>query len=429
MVQPLLRFSYESLSTHVAESLIVASPTLVEIIQTSVAKKYSSYTALPGFADALPTSYTQDYFVKEIHNDTQQFIFKHFVINHLLQELHKHKIIFANWPRLVKVVTDPIEQTLAYSFKLSRAPSVELKEWRHFIFKSPRRKNYKDLDKQVMAFLKSETDLFKQQNHTQVESGDWVNFFVTLVDDKHTPLFPAVSHSYWLHVTTDSIKSDLQCLFLNKELSTPFITASLPFSTLVDTSLQDPCYFKLSIRNIVKGKHLSVDYFKSTFKLKSKADVHRKLIEVFSYRNDISQRKAIIEELFHLLFTKHRFEAPKHVITRKKELIVNTLKKQPDYHVYRGHRDFTKYIETLAEKLLKEEIIIDTIAYTENLSINAHDIEQYLYLFNNERLKEFIYFKPIIDNIEEIDAPIHESILMQAVLREKTLNHVIHILS
>ena len=133
--------------------------------------------------------------------------------------------------------------------------------------------------------------------------------------------------------------------------------------------------------------------------------------------------------MFHLLFTKHRFEVPKHIITRKKELLIQSLKTKPDYHVYKGHKDFSRYIQVLAEKMLKEEIMIDNIAAAENITVTRPDIAYYLHLFNNERLKEFIYFKPLIDNIEETDTPLHESILVQAARREKTLNHIIHTLS
>jgi len=180
---------------------------------------------------------------------------------------------------------------------------------------------------------------------------------------------------------------------------------------------------------IAKGKHLSVEALKSNFKLKSKASIHKKLIEVFSYRNDLSQRRSIIEEIFHLFFSRHRFEVPKHTVLRRQEEILFSLKKQPDYQVYRMRKDFIHYVELLAEKQLKEEILIDQIAYQEDIVITDEDVSNYLSLFNHERLKEFVYFRPNIGQLEETTTPVHVGILEQAVLREKTLNYVIHTLT
>jgi FKBP-type peptidyl-prolyl cis-trans isomerase (trigger factor) len=158
-------------------------------------------------------------------------------------------------------------------------------------------------------------------------------------------------------------------------------------------------------------------------------DIHNKLIEVFSYRNDISQRRSIIEEVFHLFFSKHRFEIPKHLTIRKQESLLEMLKKQPDYQVYKSQKDFYNKVATLAEKLLKEEILIDQIAYKENLKTSGKDIKHYLTMFNNSRLREFVYFKPAFEPLEETDLPLSEGYLRQSVLREKTLNHIIFTLT
>ena len=151
-------------------------------------------------------------------------------------------------------------------------------------------------------------------------------------------------------------------------------------------------------------------------------------MEVFSYRNDISQRKAIIEELFHLFLTKHRFEIPKHLILRRQEDLITTLAKQPDYQVYRSQKNFLSYIELLAEKQIKEEILIDQIAQKENIILDAKDVSGYLHFFNNKKLKEFIYFKPL-ETLDEQARPINIYLLNQAAHREKTLNFIIHILT
>ena len=152
-------------------------------------------------------------------------------------------------------------------------------------------------------------------------------------------------------------------------------------------------------------------------------------MEVFSYRNDQSQRKSIIEEIFHLFLTKHRFEIPKHLILRRQEDILLSLTQQPDYQVYKAQKDFGIHIEQLAEKQLKEEVLVDQIAYNENIKIEFKDMQHYLHLFNSKRLREFVYFKPLIEKIDLINKPINTGMLAQTVMREKTLNHIIYVLT
>ena len=152
-------------------------------------------------------------------------------------------------------------------------------------------------------------------------------------------------------------------------------------------------------------------------------------MEVFSYRNDVSQRKAIIDEVFHLLLSKHRFEVPKHLVLRREEYILETLMPQPDYHVYKAQSDFNECIQLLAEKQLKEEIVIDHITHHENIRADLRDMQQYLHLISNKRLKEFIYFRPLVERIDDDQTMINVTPLAQAVVREKTLNNVIYTLT
>ena len=152
-------------------------------------------------------------------------------------------------------------------------------------------------------------------------------------------------------------------------------------------------------------------------------------MEIFSYRNDQSQRKAIVEELFHLLLTKHRFEIPKHLVIRRQEDILLGIMQQPDYHVYKAQKDFIEHVELLAEKQLKEEIMIDQISYQDNIQVDLKDVEQYLSLYNNRRLREFIYFKPLLEKLDIPNRIINANTLAQTVMREKTLNYIIYTLT
>jgi len=428
MVTPHMRFSWEHSSNCFASGKVIVDQSLIQPIAAQVTRLYQHYAALPGYENKLlPLEYAKSYFAAEIKQDTQEFIYKHFVIQFLLQEIQRNKIITANWPRLTEIVS--LNNELSYNFTLTLTPAIPLKEWKHFVFKQPERKNYKDLDNQVVNFIKEATDTARTHDKHATEAGDWVYFSAQmLAPETHEPLFEN-KNNYWLKVSTDIILSNFQKSFFDVKVDDTFIVESLPFMNGPQSQIDEPCHYKIVIGFITKGSHLSLDFFKQTFSLKTRADVHRKLIEVFSYRNDISQRKSTIEELFHLLFTKHRFEMPKHIITRKKENLLQSIKKQSDYNIYKSSKNFDANLTILAEKMLKEELIIDTIGVSQGIKLTVGDMAHYLHLFNNERLKEFIYFKPLIDNIEESSTPVHEAILAQAVLREKTLNYILHTLA
>ena len=346
-----------------------------------------------------------------------------------MDEIKIKKIMLTNYPRLTNIKISNKKQAF-FTFDLSIADPLELKEWKHFVFKPPKRKRYKDLDKQVDLFIKRETSLFKKHLLNTIQENDWVYFSATLLNNKKISLLDQYPSLFWIKVNNKYTTKPFQSLLINKKIDDTFITNCLPLKNEFSEETENNQFlFLIKIKAITKGNHFSLEAFKSNFKLKSKFDIHKKLIEVFSYRNDISQRKSIIEELFHLLLSKHRFEIPKHFVIRRQEDILHYLKHHPDYQVYKMQKDFLNQIEILSEKQLKEEILIDQIAYKENIKIEDKDIQNYLYLFNNNRLKEFIYFKPLLETIEDLDVPLQTPILKQSVYREKTLNYVIYTLS
>jgi FKBP-type peptidyl-prolyl cis-trans isomerase (trigger factor) len=424
-----LSFNYEAQSPSTAHSSVTVHNELAAPINKTIVNLYRTYTALPGYENKeLPHSYAASYFAREISRDTQLFLFNHFAIDFLLRELQSHAVIYSNLPRL----EDVIEQSngdVTYLFALSTPPKIPLREWRHFVFKQPNRKNYKDLDNQVMLFLKEAQEHNKQRDAELVEAHDWVMFSALLINpETNEPLAPYPLR-YWIRITGDTIKNTLQESLTGCSKGDTFTAQTLPLNNDVQTFTKDPCSYAITVEEVSKGSFLNVDFFKHSFRLKTRADIHKKLIEVFSYRNDISQRKSIIEELFHLLFTKHRFEIPKYIITRRQELLLSTIKQQPDFHIYKTHQNFDRNLFLLAEKLLKEEYIVDAIAQQEKLTVTQTDIAAYLHLFNNERLKEFVYFRPLQQTLDDDATPLAEGLLLQTVLREKTLNHIIHVLS
>ena len=98
----------------------------------------------------------------------------------------------------------------------------------------------------------------------------------------------------------------------------------------------------------------------------------------------------------------------------------------PDYHVYRAEKNFQDHVRNLAEKLVKEMIFIDKLAYHENITISDDDIKGYLNLTNRPRMKEFIYFDLPSFKIQGQEVPIPAEELKRICLREKAINYVIY---
>ncbi len=417
-------------SAHLLKATIRVGSSLVNNIYTKTVKLYQKETLLTGFKkQKTPNEYLEENYKKAIENSLKNFLFKHVVLDFLMEQIRIKKISSANYPRLTQITMTP-KKEISFFFELSLAEPLELKEWKYFVFRAPKRKRYKDLDKQVDLFLKKEISFFKKKLTDTIQEDDWVYFEAMLLNGKEKNQEDQIKSIFWIKIDNKYITKPFQSCLIEKKIGDSFITNTLPIKNDFSEELEYNKYpFLIKIKAITKGQHFSLESFKSNFKLKSKAEVHKKLIEIFSYRNDISQRKAIIEELFHLLLSKHRFEIPKHFIIRRQEDILYSLKHHPDYQVYKLQKDFYKQIETLSENQLKEEILVDQIAYKENIKIDTKDLQNYLYLFNNHRLKEFVYFKPLLENIDDMDTPLQTGLLKQSVLREKTLNHIIHVLT
>ena len=154
--------------------------------------------------------------------------------------------------------------------------------------------------------------------------------------------------------------------------------------------------------------------------------MHKKMIEVFSYRNDISQRHAMVEESLQALLSKHRFSVPNSLILRQEKVLLDRIKYNPDYHVYRAQKDFLQQIHELAKKQIIETIFIDKMAYHESITVTDDDIKGYLNLSNRPRTKEFIYFDTPSFKIQGQEVPIPTEELRRFCLREKAINYAIY---
>ncbi len=417
------------LSAHFARVDATVDPATVLKLRQETLRHFRAFVQMPGFRrNTVPSEYIEENYRPQMHANILGFLLSHLVLNRIYTELEANKVLVVNVPRIAAMDITPTHHA-RFVFEVSTLPSPDISEWRQFVFKTPRRKNYKDLDKQVALFIKREQSILRRSKRHEVEENDWVRYRATMLDADDNQFMTECDVVMWTRITTRHIARPMALSFLGGKVGDTFITRDLaPVESLKD-HVNNRFRYLITIEEITKGCSLSLEALRNTFKLRNRAGVHRKLIEIFSFRNDVSQRRAIIEEVFHLFFSKHRFQVPKHIVIRKQEDILQSLVDQPDYQVYRTQKDFMFQIEQLAEKQLREEILIDHLALTEGTTVTPRDIHNYLSLLNTERLKEFVYFKPALDALEDPSTPLHPTLLKRIVLREKTLNHIAHTLT
>ncbi len=393
------------------------------IIQKKSASPY-------GFQKGItPINYIQTSFKHDILEHIKEFVFKYFVINFVHTELRNKKIVIAGSPRLIKIFLEP-DKNAEFVFEFTPTfPIPSLENWKYIIYKAPKRKLYKDLDKQASFFINEETEnkrIHDQKMQYVLEIGDWVNFDIVPLNNDNEPIFDGFKSNLWLKIGDDEPSLQYQEIFLGKKIGDKFCS----MASSLQECFHDQTYVKhnfcIEIKDIIFKSFFSLDNLKEHFKIKSNKYVHQKLIEVFSFRNDMSLRRAIVEDLFDLLFSKIQFEVPFSAILRQQQDILQLLQYNPDYPVYKMQKGFNEKVELLAKKQTKETILMDYLACYENLLVNHVDIKNYLNLANRPRTKDFIYFQHAVLNANEQEYPIQAELLKQECLREKTLNYVIN---
>lgn len=379
-----------------------------------------------GFARGnVPLAYIKEHFNSDICEHIQNLLLKYSVTSYLYQTVREKEILLSGQPR-ISSISLTANHPASFSFDLSVFPSLQISEWKYFPFKAPRRKNYKDLDRQVETFLTDEEERLARGVNTPIKPGDWVNFTATLCTNEQSPVVEGLSQNFWFKIGDDETESALREAFEEKHVGDIFYTRNRGLQEYFGSKFETDYTFKIEITDHVANTFFCVEQFKKYFRLKTQKDVHKKLIEVFSYRNDLSQRRAMVEESLKLMLSRHHFEIPNYIILRQQKTLLETVRLNPDYNVYRVQKDFRHRIRQLAEKVAREEILIDRLAYHEKIEVGNSDVRQYLNLTNRPRTKEFIYFDIPTFKVQGQEVPILSEELKRLCLREKAINHAIY---
>jgi FKBP-type peptidyl-prolyl cis-trans isomerase (trigger factor) len=408
------------------DAVIHIPPAFVKAMFHQAALSQQTTFEIPGFKKRdVSLEYIKQNFGTHLKAHLKEFLFKYFVINFLCKTIFEKKIILGGDPRLHMIVFQDTNE-LIYSFKLSLFNPPRLTEWKFFPFKAPKRKNYKDLDRQVDLFIKREREHSKQCTNQGIQVGDWIKCLISVVNANHVSIFDSHGEPFWLNISNEEVDLPLHSKFINKTVHDVFFSNAKSLQEYFSSEFNTLYLFKIEILDILPNAFFCFEHFKRHFRTKTNKEMLQKLIEVFSYRNDISQRRSMVEEALKLLFSKHRFAVPNYLILRQQEVLLDSIHSNPDYHVYRAQKDFKERIRQLAEKQTKEAILIDQIAYHEKITISDQDIKGYLNLLQRPRMKEFIYFKYPLIKLDGQEVPIPEEELKRTCLREKTLNFILY---
>lgn len=423
-----IEHSYEQPT--VCRATITVSKALVNLFFDETAASLQGNIQAHGFKQIdVPIEYIAKQYKNNITEHLKEFFFKFGIVNFLFQEIRGQKLLVAGDPRLIDIVLEH-DHDARFVFELSVFPNITLNEWKYFPFKAPNRKNYKDLDRQVETFIHEEQkNVDRYDASTGLDIGDWVNFDVAVVNKEHCFLDERFVQNFWFKLGNEEVESHLRLLFTGKKKGDSFVVHNKGLQDYFSDQLR-ACYnFKITVLDTVPHAYFCFDQFKDHFRIKTNKDMHKKLIEVFSYRNDVSQRLAMVEESFKLLLSRHRFFAPQYLVMRQQKKILGAIQGNPDYNVYRKQKDFNFWIQQLAEKQVKETLLIDQLIYRENIVVTNEDMVNYLNLSKRPRMREFIYFNvpDFKHHGQEVPLAMHE--LSRICAREKAINYVIHYLT
>lgn len=379
-----------------------------------------------GFSrQATPIAFIDQHYKLQTLKHLKEFLLKYYVISYLYQEIRRQKIVCVGDPRLLHVTLE-LGKPAEFVFAITQSSNIHIHDWKYLPFKSPLRRKYKDIDKQASNFIEEETEFKKNYQELEIAAGDWVHLKITLVDEEGKHFGNDFQELLWLQIGSDETSLPFQELFIGKQRGDVLVTQDQCIQEYFSSQLDTSYRFLITILEVLPYRYTDLAALSTYFKLKSEKKLHQKLVEVYSMRNDISLRRSMADEALRLLLNTFPVQAPESAVQAQMELIIQVVQQNPDYAVYKQQRSFLQTIHDLALKQVQEDILMQHLAYNENIIVNDEDVALYLNLTKRARTKEFIYFVHPSLGANEQELPISHESLKQFCLKEKALNHVLY---
>lgn len=375
---------------------------------------------------AAPLTYIQEHFKSPIFSHLKDLGLKFFGINTLLQQIRNQKIVIVGTPELKDISIDKHGNAL-YSFQGHSAKELYMQSWKYLPFQPTPRKKYRDIDKQVTSFLQKEEENSKLYNPNQgIQVDDWVFFKTWILDGKHKPIFTEHPATTWIRVGDEEPDFDFQQILLGKKINDTFITEIPSLQTYFCENSHSNYTYLIQICDIVPYQALSFDIFKNYFKIKTYKDLLSKITEVFSFNNDISQRRLIAHEALEIIIKKNQIVLPDFVIEKQKKQIIADLQFKSDFMVYKMDSQFESNIHNMAQRQLLDGVVAEHIGFHDNVTVQHNDLKAILQCTQRPRLKDFLYFPFIKSQFQGQEFPIENEHLHNFCLKEKAINHIIY---
>jgi FKBP-type peptidyl-prolyl cis-trans isomerase (trigger factor) len=380
-----------------------------------------------GFKKGLaPLSYIQEHFKTPMISHLKDLGLKFFGINTLLQQIRAQKIVIVGNPELKDISVDSQGQA-TYTFAGQSPKELYMQSWKYLPFKATPRKKYRDIDKQVLSFLQDEETMAKSHDISKgIKVGDWVCFKAWVIDQHNQPIFDQHCANIWLRIGDEEPDLDFQNIFLGKKTGDKFITDNPSFQSYFCENSSSNYTFIIEVQDVIPYHAFSFDLFKNYFKIKTHKDLLAKMTEVFSFSNDISQRRSIAHEALGIIIKKNHIVLPEDSIIEKKREIIKDLQFKPDFMVYKMNPQFDENISNMAKRQLLDGVVAEFIGYQDNVTVAHNDMKAVLQLTQRPRLKDFLYFPFIKSQFNGQEFPIEHESLHNFCLKEKSINHIIY---
>lgn len=380
-----------------------------------------------GFKKGLaPLSYIQEHFKAPMISHLKDLGLKFFGINTLLQQMRQQKIVTVGVPQLKDIRVENNGNAM-YIFEGHTPKELYMQSWKYLPFKPTPRKKYRDIDKQVLTLLQEEENSQKNYNPDNgIDIGDWVCFKAWIIDQKNNrPIFDQYCANIWLRIGYEEPDIDLQKIFLGKKNGDRFLSDNASLQKYFCENSNSNYTYEIEIQDVVPHAFFSFDLFKNYFKIKTHKDLLTKMTEVFSFNNDISQRRTIAFEALGIIIKKNQIILPEESITYQKRQIINDLQFKPDFMVYKMDPQFDSHVFNMAKRQLLDKVVAEHIGYQDNIAVTHNDLKAILQLTQRPRLKDFLYFPFIKTQLNGQEFPIEHESLHQYGLHEKAINHII----
>lgn len=405
---------------------VVIKNSLVSALYKEALKLHQNQIQTRGFGKgSVPRSYLEQAYRVFLLEHMKEFILNHCVINALCESLCDNHTLCIGDPTIESIGLQP-ESQAEFTFLLNQGSVQEKTKWNAISFQQPKRRNYKDIDKQVETFLTNEC--LSPQNQTTestLQPGDWTLFSISLIDSNKKKSLLNHTDNLWLRLGTDEPDYEAVEIFKGRSVGDTFTSNHVFFQQYLSKQWDSEYQYQITICNHIPGKHLPKEHIAQIFFCKNEEEIKELCVQMFSFRQDLSLRRETVEQLFKTLYKNFQIEIPQSLISQQERYVLQEVQKTPDYPVYRLKKDFKAKVRQLAEKQLRETSIIDHIAAQNQIRPEEEDVIAYIALHTNPRTRDLINFDLPPTQVNGQEQPIPASMIKLSCLREKTLNFVL----